>query len=127
VACPTCALRYVSADFTVPHLNVARSPNGAVVGHWVGLDGWGNSTVEQVGIATEVQNGVDYYYAWYEMIPAPTQVYALAASPGDNIQVSVYTVNGTYYLSLNDTTLGPGSTPPPPCPPGTPGRTTRPR
>jgi hypothetical protein len=36
---------------------------------------------------------------------AATQVYTLAASPGDNIQVSVYTVNGTYYLSLNDTTL----------------------
>ena len=92
VACPTCALRYVSADFTVAHLNVVKSPNGAVVGHWVGLDGWGNSTVEQVGIDTEVQNGVDSYYAWYEMFPAPTQVYALAASPGDNIQVSVYTV-----------------------------------
>ena len=29
------------------------------------------------------------------MFPAATQVYALAASPGDNIQVSVYTVNGT--------------------------------
>jgi len=108
VACPTCALRYVSADFTVPHLNLAKSPNGSVAGHWVGLDGWSSSTVEQVGIDTEVQNGVDYYYAWYEMFPAPTQVYALAASPGDNIQVSVYTMNGTYYLSLNDTTLGAG-------------------
>lgn len=108
VACPTCALRYVSADFTVPHLNTAKSPNNSWAGHWVGLDGFGNSTVEQVGIDTSVQNGVDYYYAWYEMFPAPTQVYALAASPGDNIQVGVYTVNGTYYLSLNDTTLGAG-------------------
>jgi hypothetical protein len=108
VACPTCALRYVSADFTLPHLNTAKSPNNSWASHWVGLDGFGNSTVEQVGIDTSVQNGVDYYYAWYEMFPAPTQVYALAASPGDNIQVSVYTVNGTYYLSLNDTTLGAG-------------------
>lgn len=108
VACPTCALRYVSADFTVPHLNLTKSSDGAVAGHWVGLDGWGSTTVEQVGIDTEVQNGVDKYYAWFEMFPAPTQVWALAASPGDNIQVSVYTVNGTYYLSLNDTTLGAG-------------------
>ena len=108
VACPTCALRYVSADFTVPHLNPAKSPDNSWASHWVGLDGATNNTVEQVGIDTYVSGGVDYYYAWYEMFPAAPQVYALAASPGDNIQVSVYTANGTYYLSLNDTTLGAG-------------------
>ena len=109
-ACSTCSLRYVSADFTVPHLNPAKSPDNSWAAHWVGLDGATNSTVEQVGIDTYVSGGVDYYYAWYEMFPAATQVYSLAASPGDNIQVSVYTVNGTYYLSLNDTTLGAGFT-----------------
>jgi len=108
IACPTCSLRYVSADFTVPHLNAAKSPDNSWASHWVGLDGATNNTVEQVGIDTYVSGGVDYYYAWYEMFPAATQTYALAASPGDNIQVSVYTVNGTYYLSLNDTTLGAG-------------------
>jgi hypothetical protein len=110
IACSTCALRYVSADFTVPHLNPAKSPDNSWASHWVGLDGATNSTVEQVGIDTYVSNGVDYYYAWYEMFPAATQVYSLAASPGDNIQVGVYTVNGTYSLSLNDTTLGAGFT-----------------
>ena len=112
IACPTCSLRYVSADFTVPHLNPAKSPDNSWASHWVGLDGVTTSTVEQVGIDTYVSGGVDYYYAWYEMFPAPTQVHTLAASPGDNIQVSVYTVNGTYYLSLslNDTTLGAGFT-----------------
>jgi hypothetical protein len=110
IACPTCALRYVSADFTVPHLNPAKSPDNSWASHWVGLDGATNSTVEQVGIDTYVSGGTDYYYAWYEMFPAATQAYSLAASPGDNIQVSVYTVNGTYYLSLNDTTLGAGFT-----------------
>jgi hypothetical protein len=108
IACSTCSLRYVSADFTVPHLNTAKSPDNSWAGHWVGLDGAATSTVEQVGIDTYVSGGVDYYYAWYEMYPAAPQVYALAASPGDNIQVGVYTVNGTYYLSLNDTTLGAG-------------------
>jgi hypothetical protein len=108
IACSTCSLRYVSADFTVPHLNVAKSPDNSWASHWVGLDGATNSTVEQVGIDTYVSGGVDYYYAWYEMFPAAPQVYALAASPGDNIQVSVYTANGIYYLSLNDTTLGAG-------------------
>jgi len=108
IACPTCSLRYVSADFTLPHLNAAKSPDNSWASHWVGLDGATNNTVEQVGIDTYVSGGVDYYYAWYEMFPAASQTYALAASPGDNIQVSVYTVNGTYYLSLNDTTLGAG-------------------
>ena len=108
IACSTCSLRYVSGDFTVPHLNAAKSPNNSWAGHWVGLDGITTSTVEQVGIDTYLDNGQDYYYAWYEMYPAATQVYSLAASPGDNIQVSVYAANGTYYLSLNDTTLGAG-------------------
>jgi hypothetical protein len=108
IACSTCSLRYVSADFTVPHLNTAKSPDNSWAGHWVGLDGATTKTVEQVGIDTYVSGGVDYYYAWYEMFPAAPQVYTLAASPGDNIQVGVYTVNGTYYLSLNDTTLGAG-------------------
>src|SRR5215471_12092508 len=110
IACPTCSLRYVSADFTVPHLNAAKSPDNSWASHWVGLDGATNNTVEQVGIDTYVSGGVDYYYAWYEMFPAATQAYSLAASPGDNIQVSVYTLNGAYYLSLNDTTLGAGFT-----------------
>ena len=65
IACPTCSLRYVSADFTVPHLNTAKSPGNSWAGHWVGLDGVTNSTVEQVGIDTYVSGGVDYYYAWY--------------------------------------------------------------
>ena len=109
-ACSTCSLRYVSADFTVPHLNPAKSPDNSWASHWVGLDGVTTSTVEQVGIDTYVSGGVDYYYAWYEMYPAASQAYALAASPGDNIQVSVYAANGTYSLSLNDTTLGAGFT-----------------
>src|SRR5215469_7158773 len=108
IACPTCSLRYVSADFTVPHLNTAKSPDNSWAGHWVGLDGATDNTVEQVGIDTYVSGGVDYYYAWYQMFPAVPQVYTLTASPGDNIQVSVYTVNRTYYLSFNDTTLGAG-------------------
>jgi len=122
VACKTCALRYVSADFTVPHLNPAKSPDNSWAAHWVGLDGATNSTVEQVGIDTYVSGGVDYYDAWYEMFPAAAQVYSLAASPGDNIQVSVYTVNGTYYLSLNDTTLGAGFTATATFPAGTTGQ-----
>ena len=108
IACPSCSLRYVSADFTVPHLNTVKSPDNSWASHWVGLDGAADNTVEQVGIDTYVSGGTDYYYAWFEMFPAAPQVYPLAASPGDNIQVSVYTVNGTYYLSLNDTTLGAG-------------------
>ena len=108
VACPTCALRYVAADFTAPHLNAVKSPAGSWASHWIGLDGVGDNTVEQVGIDTYVSGGIDYYYAWLEMFPAPTQVYALAASPGDNISVAIYTAGGTYYLGLNDTTLGAG-------------------
>jgi hypothetical protein len=117
-ACGTCALRFVAADFTVPHLNCAVSPDNSWAAYWVGLDGFSNNTVEQTGISASCSGGHDYYDAWYEMYPAATQVYSLAASPGDNIQVSVYTSNGSYYLDLQDTNLGAGVNTVATCPAG---------
>ncbi len=40
--------------------------NGAKVSTWVGMDGWGNGTVEQIGTAATVVNGQTQYTAWWE-------------------------------------------------------------
>jgi Peptidase A4 family len=34
---------------------------------WVGIDGYGNGTVEHVGTAQHVHHGVATYVAWWEM------------------------------------------------------------
>ncbi len=40
--------------------------NGAMESTWVGMDGWGNGTVEQIGTAAKVVNGQTQYTAWWE-------------------------------------------------------------
>ena len=50
IACSTCAIRYVTASFTVPSVNCATSPDGSFAGIFAGLDGINSRTVEQVGV-----------------------------------------------------------------------------
>jgi Peptidase A4 family len=80
---------------------------------WVGIDGYGNHTVEQTGTAQEIRNGVPTYFAWWEMWSnvdhQPAQhISTMTVSPGDSITASVtYESSGTYagefLLSINDT------------------------
>jgi hypothetical protein len=61
-------IRFVAADFTIPSLNCAKSPLGssgfAYVGHWAGLDGFNDTTVEQTGVDAFCDSGgTPAYYA----------------------------------------------------------------
>jgi peptidase A4-like protein len=99
-------LRFVTANFVVP--SVTCPGFGYDSSFWVGLDGWGSSTVEQVGVDgyCDIQgpNGVlPEYFSWYEMYPNGT-VAQNYVSPGDVISVSVYYDSSTskYDLALSD-------------------------
>ncbi len=96
----------VSAAFSVPALNCSVTPN-AFVYHWVGLDGYSNSTVEQDGIAGFCAHGQPTYSAWSDMYPARL-VSAFNVNPGDAVQASVSysAVSGLYTLALTDLTAG---------------------
>jgi hypothetical protein len=96
----------VSATFSVPALNCSVTPN-AFVYHWVGLDGYSNSTVEQDGIAGFCAHGLSTYSAWSDMYPARL-VSSFNVNPGDAIQASVSysAVSGLYALALTDLTTG---------------------
>jgi hypothetical protein len=61
VACGTCALRYVATSFTLPSVNCANSPDGSAAGFFAGLDGVGDSTVEQVGASASCSGGAASY------------------------------------------------------------------
>lgn len=113
-ACSTCHIRYVNANFKVPTLNCANSnmgSGGAWMSLWVGLDGDGDSTVEQVGIqarCTSFANSSARYFAFYEMVPNGYVTIPVPVSPGNSISVSTYynQSSNDYQLNFqNNTTL----------------------
>jgi len=112
---------YVSGHWTIPRVSCLRAPyqnQDAFVANWVGLDGFTNQTVEQLGTAAACYENVLYYYVWYEMFPAGTVEEGTTAcindnvdcpQPGDQISASVAVKPGTagendYTLSLTDST-----------------------
>lgn len=115
-------IRFVSVNFTIPSLNCANSPLGssgsAYAGHWAGLDGFNDATVEQTGVdAFCDSSGTPAYYAWYEMYPLAPVAFT-GVNPGDAIHVSVYFDGSAYNLVLTDLTTGGFINTTQPCPSG---------
>ncbi len=111
----------VSGRWTIPAVTCPSgdySTTGAYISNWVGIDGFSDSTVEQLGTGAQCYEGQLYYYVWYEMFPAGTVEEGTTAcinynvncpQPGDQISASVTVTPGTdgnnnYALSLTDYT-----------------------
>lgn len=98
----------VSATWTEPAAT-CNSTND-LYAPWVGIDGYGSSTVEQTGVATDCSSGKAVDQAWYEMYPANPVYLSSSSYPvrsGDVINASVtYAGSGRYKLTLNDATRG---------------------
>ena len=96
----------VSASWTQPSVPPTEGESRA--SFWVGFDGDGSSTVEQIGTEAYSENGDVSYYAWYEMLPAPEMpIDGIAISPGDVINASVIADGlGDFTLTINDATSG---------------------
>jgi hypothetical protein len=105
VAHPNVKLRYVATNFVIP--TVTCTSRNSKASFWAGLDGYGNSTVEQVGISTDCSVGQPVYFAWWEMVPGGTQ-YQFEVNPGDSIFAAVFYdySTGVYSLALTDKTRG---------------------
>lgn len=94
----------VSASWTEP--SVTCNSTNDLMAPWVGIDGYGSSSVEQTGVATDCSSGYPVYQGWYEMYPASPVYYSNAVSAGDHINASVTRSGTTYTLVLSDTTKG---------------------
>jgi hypothetical protein len=111
----------VSGSWTIPAVRCLPAPyqnQDAFISNWVGIDGYSDSTVEQLGTAAQCFEGVTYYYVWYEMYPAGTVEEGTTAcindnvdcpQPGDQISASVTTTpagsgENNYTLTLVDHT-----------------------
>jgi len=74
---------------------------------WVGLDGDGTNTVEQIGTDADCSGGKPVYYAWYEMYPKFPVNLSLTIHPGDTVSAKVTTGGrGSFTLTIRDTTTG---------------------
>ena len=110
---PTGTFTSVNGDWTVPALT-CNSGTNAYASAWIGIDGYGSSTVEQDGIEADCNpSNVASYYAWYEMFgdneinggdevelsPSPYPV-----SPGDAMSASVSVVDNVWTFKISDST-----------------------
>jgi hypothetical protein len=71
---------------------------------WVGLNGWTNTTVQQLGISADCTSSGPDYFAWTEMYPAPSNPLSETAypvRPGDTITASVLTNIGVFALQMS--------------------------
>ena len=97
----------VTSTWTEP--SVTCNSTNDLMAPWVGIDGYGSSTVEQTGVATDCSSGHAVYQAWYEMYPKAPVYYSLSTNPvsaGDKFTATVTRSSSTYTLKLTDTTKG---------------------
>jgi hypothetical protein len=109
---PCVGFTSVSAEWTVPTASCTPGfPTYSA--EWVGIDGYGSSTVEQDGTEVDcAMNGTPQYSAWYEMygddavndgysVPLPA---GDVVQPGDRIAASVQEAADTWTLAVADYT-----------------------
>jgi hypothetical protein len=98
----------VSGSWTVPQ--VQPSKNDKFSGLWVGIGGYGEETLIQVGTEQEYVDGRSVYYAWYELLPDYlVRISNFPVRPGDIITASISLINestSTWSITLRDVTWG---------------------
>jgi len=76
-----------SADWIVPSVTCLSDQD--LYAPWVGIDGNGDSTVEQTGVETTCASGTPVSRAWYEMYPAKPVFINQPVATGDAFSASV--------------------------------------
>jgi hypothetical protein len=96
----------VSASWIVPAVRAGSAP-GSAASFWVGLDGRGTRSLQQIGTTSGLTRGGRYYSAWWEILPGPAVDVPLRIAPGDLMSASVTSDGrGGFTLSLRDRTAG---------------------
>jgi hypothetical protein len=95
----------VSSSWVVPTVSCTTTGYASFM---IGLDGWGDSTVEEDGTAADCTKGSPRYYAWWQIYPANSQQeYGDTVQPGDNLTSTItYGSGNRYHLVLSDSTRG---------------------
>ena len=86
----------ITASWIQPKVTCSQSSE---VVFWVGLDGWGNTPIEQDGTGAACNGGSPQYFGWWETYPTNgIQSYNKTVKAGDHITASVTAEGGGAYL-----------------------------
>ncbi len=99
-------VKNVKGSWTIPSLTCGSSTTYSSA--WVGIDGYSDGTVEQIGTEQDCSNGAQQYYAWYEMYPHQSyKITGISVHAGDVFDAKVtYNGNNKFQLSITDVTTG---------------------
>ena len=106
-----------SATWQVPNVSYdgGNTPyGGEYVFNWVGIGGYSDSTLIQLGNESVVSTaGATSFYVWYELYPAVSQPISQTVRPGDIITASLECTAAcspssvqTWQLTISDQTVG---------------------
>jgi len=73
---------------------------------WIGIDGWSNDTVEQIGIDLDCVSGRASYHPWVEMYPGPSNYFKETVHAGDTLDATVEVSGSSWVLSESDVNTG---------------------
>jgi hypothetical protein len=95
----------VSSNWIQP--SVSCTSTATYSADWVGLDGYGDTTVEQTGTLAACIGGSPQYQAWYETYPNPPVYFSSVVTPGHAMRASVTANSATSFtMTISDTTAG---------------------
>jgi len=102
----------VKGSWVVPEVQPGSCSSGTTneyASFWIGIDGLTSNTVEQTGTASDCQNGVPTYYAWFEFYPHPAfLINSMSIRPGDVMEAEVEYSPATrrFTVTIKDWTTG---------------------
>jgi hypothetical protein len=104
-AIPATTFSDVQGSWVVPTVIGGGSSN-TYSSAWVGIDGYNDGTVEQIGTEQDWSNGSAVYYAWYEMYPRGAyKIKGFSVSAGDTITARVqYLSKNSFRLTITNVT-----------------------
>jgi Peptidase A4 family len=93
-------------SWIVPAVKCGTTPN-SFSSYWVGIDGYSDNTVEQLGTDSDCSGKTPQYYAWYEFYPNASKLISnITVSPGDKMSATVSHSGTQFTLRITDHTTG---------------------
>jgi hypothetical protein len=94
----------ITGEWTVPALDCAKG--AGAVSPWIGIDGWSDATVEQIGVDLDCVGGKASYHTWVEMYPKNSVYFKEKVEAGDTLSASVAVSGSAWTLTESDAARG---------------------
>ena len=94
----------ITGSWNIPTMNCSKGNGDA--SPWIGIDGWNNDTVEQIGIDLDCRGGKASFHPWVEMYPGPSDYFKDTVNAGDTLTASVSVAGSSWVLTESDPNTG---------------------